>query len=245
MQEALIEAKRRKSARERKPGDEPGFFWSIDYSFHSLDCHLFTGWRAGYLQFNDRKAPGARRRRLGWFALTKTMRRTLARIAACKAYWSNKKAKQRRDWTMSTNSKGYAGWEEERQERERAEAARREPQKRENEAVRKKRLAGLEARKEAKRQSDNEAIDRQLEPKRQYHCREWLAQHPGKSEADFNKQAWPLLRQNILEDDKRASAEAMKQALRQRGGYGMWKESNISSLEQRIAKLEKMQKNID
>ncbi len=121
---------------------------------------------------------------------------------------------------MSKHAKAYVGWQEERQERERAEEQRREESRRENEAARKKYLAELDARREVRRQEADKALELQLEQKKQYLMRDWLAQHPGKTDADFNKQAWPLLRQNILEDDKRATADATKQRLRQSGNYG-------------------------
>jgi len=106
----------------------------------------------------------------------------------------------------------------EREERESAAGRQLAANARENAAVRARYLAGLTAEREAKRRAAEAADEQALvdDGKHRRVRREWLAAHPGSTTADFDGQAWPHLRANILEERRRAAEERSQQALRAR-----------------------------
>jgi len=105
---------------------------------------------------------------------------------------------------------------EARQEEERAEQAERD---RSNAATRKAYLDGLAAKREGERQTMEAKVDAQLEPEKTRARNEWLANHPGKSAADF-EQVWRAhLRPNAVQELERAKGEQVKARLRATGQY--------------------------
>ena len=91
----------------------------------------------------------------------------------------------------------------------------------ENAALRAKYLAGLEAAKTAKQAESDAAIDQSLMPKKQQLMRQWLADHPDKNAADFDKLAWTYLRQNLVEQGEMDNQEAMRKSLLATGRYAL------------------------
>ena len=80
-------------------------------------------------------------------------------------------------------------------------------------------LAGLAKQKaEAARRQEAET-DAALAPAKERARRDWLVSHPGQDAAAFEKVAWPLVRQNLLEDQRAAVIEATKAQLRNSGMY--------------------------
>jgi hypothetical protein len=89
----------------------------------------------------------------------------------------------------------------------------------ENDELRRKYLAGLEAAKDEKRREHEREIDAELEPAKQRLKRAWLANNPAFTEFDFEKKAWILLRQNLLEERNAASLNAEIQAQMAKGRH--------------------------
>jgi len=81
--------------------------------------------------------------------------------------------------------------------------------------------ASLESAKAAKQCEHDAELDQELEPQKQTLMREWLANSPGKTEADFNKIAWPRLRTNLLEQKKNESFNAEINAGALSGRYSL------------------------
>jgi hypothetical protein len=91
----------------------------------------------------------------------------------------------------------------------------------ENGETRRKYLSQLEAGKDEKRREIDRELDRELEPQKQRLKRDWLANNPSFTESDFEKKAWILLRQNLIEERKTAVMEATTQQLRASGRYNL------------------------
>ncbi len=89
-------------------------------------------------------------------------------------------------------------------------------QQSENAEVRRKYLAKLEAAKAEKRRESDAELDRELEPQKQRLMRDWLANNPNFTAADFEKKAWHLLKENLIEQIKAEAFEAEKQRLSSR-----------------------------
>ncbi len=92
-------------------------------------------------------------------------------------------------------------------------------QQAENTVIRQKYLAGLEAKKAEKQAEHSAEIDRELEPTKHRLMRRWLADHPDKNEADFNKLAWKYLKQNLVEERELDNQEAVRNSLLKTGRY--------------------------
>ncbi len=107
---------------------------------------------------------------------------------------------------------------EAREETERREQAGRD---RENSRVRGEYLAGLEAKKAEKRAAVDAEVDQAIAPERGRLEREWIANHPGKSGADFAKHAWPQLRPTIIEGREEAQREALRREMQASGRYAL------------------------
>ena len=43
----------------------------------------------------------------------------------------------------------------------------------------------------------HEFLDKELEPRKEMLSRQWLADHPGKTSTDFDRSAWPYLREML------------------------------------------------
>lgn len=85
-----------------------------------------------------------------------------------------------------------------------------------NLAARNARLAVEAAAREEKRKADNLALDLEFEPQKRTLRNAWLADHPGKTLADFESMAWPFLKANLLGQREKAVYEATLVENRQR-----------------------------
>ncbi len=90
-----------------------------------------------------------------------------------------------------------------------------------NAETRRKYLDGLEAAKAEKQSQQDAEVDAELEPAKQRLKRDWLANNPAFTESDFEKKAWILLRQNLVEERNTAVMEATTQQLRASGRYNL------------------------
>lgn len=81
-----------------------------------------------------------------------------------------------------------------------------------NERARAIYLADLAAREAEKAAAADARIDAALAPERVRLEREWLADHPEATAADFAARAWPHLRANLLETRVRAEHERLADA---------------------------------
>ena len=96
---------------------------------------------------------------------------------------------------------GYSDDFKARQVAEQAEAQRqRDEMKAANDAARAEYLAGLEAKRVAERVTHEDRIVATFETQKQHAKRQWLFDHPDKTADDFERHAWPLLRENWLLD---------------------------------------------
>jgi hypothetical protein len=89
----------------------------------------------------------------------------------------------------------------------------------ENDELRRNRLARLASAKDEKRREHEREIDVELEPAKQRLKRDWLANNPAFTESDFEKKAWVLLRQNLIEERNTASLSAEMQAQMAKGRF--------------------------
>ncbi len=90
-----------------------------------------------------------------------------------------------------------------------------------NAVIRQKYLNGLATTKAAKQAEHNAEIDQSLEAKKQQLMRQWLADHPDKNAADFDKLAWTYLRQNLVEQSEQDNREAVRNSLLKTGRYAL------------------------
>ncbi len=87
---------------------------------------------------------------------------------------------------------------------------------RSNAETRRKYLAGLDAEKAEKRKLHDIATDLELEPQKQTLRRQWLVDHPGKTSAQFESGAWPLLRENLITERTQRAYEATSEEIQNR-----------------------------
>jgi predicted DCC family thiol-disulfide oxidoreductase YuxK len=85
-----------------------------------------------------------------------------------------------------------------------------------NAELRTQRLHTLRATEEQRRTADRDAA---LAPVKATEQRRWLAEHPGHTAADFERDAWPHLRANLDEQGRADTVEAEKARLRASGTY--------------------------
>jgi len=104
--------------------------------------------------------------------------------------------------------------------RVRAEADAQNERARHNAATRAAYLSRLEAEREAKRAEADATLDAKLAPQKERTRREWLANHLGKTEADF-EQAWAILRPNVVADLKSSEHEQLKASFGATGIYSL------------------------
>ncbi len=88
-----------------------------------------------------------------------------------------------------------------------------------NEEARTRRMADMEAAREAKRKEADALVEKSLAPDKARVMREWLAQDAARTEAQFNSHAWPQLRLNILEEKRAVAFEQQKEKMRASGRY--------------------------
>ncbi|CAN5176405.1 hypothetical protein BH20ACI1_BH20ACI1_20130 [soil metagenome] len=94
-------------------------------------------------------------------------------------------------------------------------------QQSENAETRRKYLAKLAAEKAEKQAERQRQIDIELAPEKKRLQNQWLVDHPGKTESDFNKEAWLLLRENLIEARNNQTLEAEKQRQLSTGRYSL------------------------
>lgn len=91
-----------------------------------------------------------------------------------------------------------------------------EEARRENERLRAERLARLEREREAERAKHAAEREAALAPAKRAAKLRWLIDNPGYSERDFEKKIWPLLRAQLLEDERAALLQREIEAQRRR-----------------------------
>ena len=84
-----------------------------------------------------------------------------------------------------------------RQEREAQEHERAKEESRRRWALK------LETDREEQQRASEARLEEELAPDKARIQREWLANHPGKTPAEFDRFAWPQIRLNLVEDRRR------------------------------------------
>ncbi len=92
---------------------------------------------------------------------------------------------------------------------------------RRNDEARKVYRAGLQTKRQAERDKMDAKTDALLEPDKIIARRSWLANHPDRNAADFEKTWKEHLRPNAVENLERQRGEATKAALLSSGRYSM------------------------
>lgn len=105
---------------------------------------------------------------------------------------------------------------EECEGREREEQAERD---RLNKEARDRYLAGLDREKREAAARREAEIDAALAPAKERERHAWLAAHPGKGPDDFDRQAWPHLRANLIAADAARSQAEIQRRLAASGLY--------------------------
>jgi hypothetical protein len=72
-------------------------------------------------------------------------------------------------------------------------------QRRENTEARRKYLDGLESARAEKQRENDAQTEAELAPERRRLQNEWLANNPTQTVTDFEKKAWHLLKENLIE----------------------------------------------
>ncbi len=112
-----------------------------------------------------------------------------------------------------------ASFAAEREATEAEEARQQVEALRANDEARQRHLAKLDAEKAARRAAHQAEIEREIAPERERVMHEWLANHVGKTERDFMRDAWPHLRLNVLAEREQRIAAANRAALLSRHSY--------------------------
>lgn len=81
--------------------------------------------------------------------------------------------------------------------------------------------AKAEAEEEARRKAAEEQLELELQPEKARIRRQWLADHPGKTPAEFDRFAWPNLRQNVIEAREERLRREQREKLAASGSYQM------------------------
>ncbi len=81
-------------------------------------------------------------------------------------------------------------------------------QRYDNDAARQRHLSKIAAAKDEKRRQHEREIDAELLPTKLRLKRDWLANNPTFTEADFESKAWTHLRANLVEERKSDAANA-------------------------------------
>jgi hypothetical protein len=123
-----------------------------------------------------------------------------------------------------TNRAGYSDDFTRQREAEQAAAERqRQADAAENQAARDAYLGRVAAERETQRAAAEALVDADLAAERTRLERQWLADHPDRTAADFRTHAWPQLRANLVEQRAAETLERNKQQLRRasRVGYSL------------------------
>jgi septum formation inhibitor MinC len=94
-------------------------------------------------------------------------------------------------------------------------------QKSDNAEAGRKYRATLEAAKAEKQRERDAEIDLELSPTKKRLQNEWLAAHPNETVADFEKKAWHLLKENLIERRTSRILENDIHQMRQTGRYSL------------------------
>jgi trehalose/maltose hydrolase-like predicted phosphorylase len=94
-------------------------------------------------------------------------------------------------------------------------------QRSDNAEARARHLNKIEAERKAKQTEADAQTEIQLQPEKRRLQNEWLANNPTQPPADFEKKAWHLLKENLIEQHNAASLEAEKQRQMKTGGYSL------------------------
>lgn len=94
-------------------------------------------------------------------------------------------------------------------------------QQSENAELRRKYLDGLEQQRKAKQAETDAAIELDLAPEKRRLQNEWLANNPNETVADFEKKAWHLLKENLIEQRKTEAMNAEIQSQLSSGRYSL------------------------
>jgi hypothetical protein len=92
-------------------------------------------------------------------------------------------------------------------------------QKSDNEAARQRHLAKLDDDRKAKQAENDAQIELSLAPEKRRLQNEWLANNPNETAADFEKKAWHLLRENLIEQ---RSADIMNATIQSQAASGIY-----------------------
>jgi hypothetical protein len=112
-----------------------------------------------------------------------------------------------------------ASYAAEREATEAEEARQQVERVRAEDEARQRHLAKLEAERAALRAAHQAELEREIAPERERAMRSWLADHAGKTEQDFTRDAWPHLRLNVLAEREQRIAEANRAELLARHSY--------------------------
>jgi septum formation inhibitor MinC len=104
-----------------------------------------------------------------------------------------------------------------RQERDRTLAR----QQSENAEARRRHLAKLDDDRKAKQAETDALTELQLAPEKRRLQNEWLANNPGQTAADFDKKAWHLLKENLIEQKSADIMNATIQSQKASGRYSL------------------------
>jgi hypothetical protein len=77
-----------------------------------------------------------------------------------------------------------------------------------NEAIRRRYNEEQQAKREANAAEEEARLEESLLPVKEREKRKWLAAHPDKSEAFFERHTWPLLKPDIVQEAKQARHDA-------------------------------------
>lgn len=113
----------------------------------------------------------------------------------------------------------YRDYRIERDRREAEEARRREEAQRMNAEIRRERLTGLAAERQARQDEALAADLAALEPEKTQLRRQWLADHPGHTAEDFERRAWPQLARNLLDRRESEARDRTREQLIAAGAY--------------------------
>ncbi len=92
-------------------------------------------------------------------------------------------------------------------------------QRSENADAKRRYLEKLEADRKAKQSETDAQTELELASEKRRLQNEWLANNPTQTPADFEKKAWHLLKENLIEQHNAASLEAEKQRQMETGRY--------------------------
>ncbi len=112
------------------------------------------------------------------------------------------------DYYSFATKQAIARQRAEREQWEAQQKAEREAQVRENAAARQRYLDGLAKQKAEAARQQEAATDAALAPARERALRDWLLAHPGRDADAFEGQVWPLVRANLLEEQRAGVIEA-------------------------------------